>query len=79
MPRPLRTMDDGLIYHVINCGTNRQDVFRKTEDFAAIRRTSATGLPSGTARWVRRLANKFDLDLTIRPCGRTRKIVDTNK
>jgi len=35
MPRPLRPIDDGLIYHVINRGNNRQDVFHKAEDFAA--------------------------------------------
>jgi putative transposase len=35
MPRPLRPIDDGLIYHVINRGNNRQDVFRKPADFQA--------------------------------------------
>ncbi len=35
MPRPLRPIDDGLIYHVINRGNNRQDVFRKDHDFKA--------------------------------------------
>jgi REP-associated tyrosine transposase len=35
MPRPLRPIDDGLIYHVINRGNNRQDVFRKEGDFKA--------------------------------------------
>lgn len=35
MPRPLRPIDDGLIYHVINRGNNRQDVFRKPDDFRA--------------------------------------------
>ncbi|MEX0641584.1 MAG: transposase [Pirellulales bacterium] len=35
MPRPLRPIDDGLIYHVINRGNNRQNVFRKQADFAA--------------------------------------------
>lgn len=35
MPRPLRPIDDGLIYHVINRGNNRQDVFHKEEDFQA--------------------------------------------
>ncbi|HEX4143951.1 MAG TPA: transposase, partial [Pirellulales bacterium] len=35
MPRPLRPIDDGLIYHVINRGNNRQDVFRKQGDFEA--------------------------------------------
>ena len=35
MPRPLRPIADGLVYHVINRGNNRQDVFRKKEDFQA--------------------------------------------
>ncbi len=35
MPRPLRPIDDGLIYHVINRGNNRQHVFRKRADFQA--------------------------------------------
>ncbi|HWB08224.1 MAG TPA: transposase [Pirellulales bacterium] len=40
---------------------------------AAIRRSSATGLPYGGQRWVESLAKKLDLDLTIRPRGRPRK------
>ncbi len=35
MPRPLRPIADGLIYHVINRGNNRQTVFRKEADFQA--------------------------------------------
>ena len=35
MPRPLRPIDDGLIYHVINRGNNRQPVFVKKGDFQA--------------------------------------------
>jgi putative transposase len=35
MPRPLRPIDDGLIYHVISRGNNRQDVFHKPADFQA--------------------------------------------
>jgi putative transposase len=41
MPRPLRPIGDGLIYHVINRGNNRQDVFRKQEDFQAFLQTLA--------------------------------------
>ena len=41
---------------------------------AAIRRSSATGLPYGSAPWVSRLANRLDLDLTIRPRGRPWKV-----
>ena len=35
MPRPLRPLDGGLIYHVIDRGNNRQNVFRKKGDFEA--------------------------------------------
>jgi len=38
MPRPLRPVDKGLIYHAINRGNNRRNVFRKTEDFEAFLR-----------------------------------------
>ncbi|MGH9447857.1 MAG: transposase [Terriglobia bacterium] len=40
---------------------------------AAIRRSSATGLPYGGDDWVKSLAKKLNLDLTIRPRGRPRK------
>jgi putative transposase len=39
----------------------------------AIRRSVETGLPYGNRQWVTRLANRLDLDLTIRPRGRPRK------
>jgi len=35
MPRPLRPIADGLIYHVINRGNNRQPVFDSEGDFQA--------------------------------------------
>ena len=35
MPRPLRPIAEGLVYHVINRGNNRQKVFRKESDYAA--------------------------------------------
>jgi REP element-mobilizing transposase RayT len=41
MPRPLRPIGDGLVYHVINRGNNRGDVFHKDEDFQAFRRALA--------------------------------------
>jgi putative transposase len=52
-----------------------EKVHRPLEEatLAAIRRSSATGLPYGNPAWVTRLANKLDLDLTIRPRGRPRK------
>jgi putative transposase len=42
-------------------------------ELAAIRRSSATGLPYGAAGWVDRLARRLKLDLAIRPRGRPRK------
>jgi putative transposase len=35
MPRPLRPIDEGLVYHVINRGNNRQPVFADEGDFTA--------------------------------------------
>ena len=35
MPRPLRPIDDGLVYHVINRGNNRQSVFYDEGDYVA--------------------------------------------
>jgi putative transposase len=42
---------------------------------ASIRRSNETGLPFGDPAWVKRLARRLDLDLTIRPRGRPRKPV----
>ena len=47
---------------------------QEERELAAIRRSAATGLPYGSEAWVKRLAAKLDLDLTIRPRGRPRKI-----
>ena len=41
---------------------------------AAIRRSNESGLPYGNPRWIKRLSKRLDLDLTIRPRGRPRKI-----
>jgi len=47
---------------------------RPTDDeLKAIRHSTASGLPYGDSRWVKRLARKLNLDLTIRPRGRPRK------
>ncbi len=35
MPRLPRLIDDGLVYHAINRGNNRQVVFRRNTDFRA--------------------------------------------
>jgi putative transposase len=41
MPRTLRPIDEGLIYHVINRGNNRQRVFSRRADFEAFLKTLA--------------------------------------
>ena len=44
----------------------------KTE-LTSIRRSTETGLPFGESSWVKQLAKRLNLDLTIRPRGRPRK------
>ena len=36
MPRPLRVIAEGLVYHVINSGNGRQSVFFRDEDYLAL-------------------------------------------
>lgn len=42
-------------------------------ELSAIRKSNETGLPFGGTAWVRSLAERLDLDLTIRPRGRPPK------
>jgi REP-associated tyrosine transposase len=53
----------------------REKVHRPMKEAAtaAVRRSVETGLPYGNPQWVTRLADKLDLDLTIRPRGRPPK------
>lgn len=44
MPRTARAVEAGLIYHVLNRGNGRMDLFHKDEDFAAFERVLAEGL-----------------------------------
>lgn len=44
MPRPLRSIETGLIYHVLNRGNGRMRLFHKDEDFVAFERVLAEGL-----------------------------------
>ena len=39
MPRPPRISLEGLVYHIINRGNNRQDVFKDEEDFSTYLKT----------------------------------------
>jgi putative transposase len=43
-------------------------------ELAAIRRSGDTGLPYGERSWADRLCRRLNLDLTIRPRGRPRKV-----
>ena len=49
MSRPLRPIQDGLIYHVINRGNNRQDVFLKKGDFEAFLKALARRSPNSSS------------------------------
>lgn len=44
MPRTKRPDEAGEIYHVVNRGNNKQDIFHKPEDFQAFLRTLGEGL-----------------------------------
>ncbi len=44
MPRPPRSIEAGLIYHVLNRGNGRLRLFRKPEDFASFENVLAQGL-----------------------------------
>jgi putative transposase len=40
-PHPLRPIDDGFVYHVINRGNNRSEVFHDDADYEAFRKAIA--------------------------------------
>ena len=44
MPRPPRADEGGAIYHALNRGNARQEIFRKPEDYEAMERVLAEGL-----------------------------------
>lgn len=49
------------------------------DELAAIRYSNERGLPYGQGMWINRLAQRLQLDLTIRPRGRPRKPVLNEK
>jgi len=65
MHRTARASRGGYVYHVLNRGNARQDVFHKDEDFAAF--------VNGEAPWQHQAAKKLGLEASLRPCGRPRK------
>ena len=44
MPRPVRSIEAGWVYHALNRGNGRMRLFHKDEDFAAFERVLAQGL-----------------------------------
>ena len=44
MPRNHRSVESGIIYHVLNRGNGRMRLFHKDEDFAAFEKVLAQGL-----------------------------------
>ena len=46
MPRPPRADEAGGLYHVLNRGNGREEIFHKNEDYAAFERILAEGLES---------------------------------
>ena len=71
MPRPLRPIADGLIYHVINRGNNRQTVFSSEGDFGTASYTTADSPAPYLKPWVRscRVNQEFMDYLMYKPTG----------
>jgi putative transposase len=74
----LISFDELSLYPAVRQRKWSEMVHRPLEEqaLAAIRRSTATGLPYGDPAWVERLGKKLNLDLTIRPRGRPRKQAD---
>ncbi len=71
MPRPLRSAPGGFVYHVINRGNGRADVFHSPEDFAAFERVLSLACERFRMRllaWVL-MNNHFHLVLWPRRAG----------
>jgi putative transposase len=45
MPRTARSIEGGMIYHVLNRGNGRMRLFRKDEDYDAFERVLSEALP----------------------------------
>ena len=126
MPRPLRADEAGGIYHALNRGNARQEIFHKVEDYVAFEKVLVEGLkrhpvdlfaygksvvklspwpiarfpgwvdrvnsalseaeenkmkrsihrgsPLGTERWVESIARRLNLESTLRPRRRPKKL-----
>lgn len=71
MPRPLRPIDAGLIYHVINRGNNRQDVVRKPQDYEAFLQALADLKERKPFRLYGYCLMRNHIHLLVRPTGAT--------
>jgi len=78
MPRPLRLIADGLVYHVISRGNGRQPVFFADDDYRAFL-TALGGLKQRKPFEMYGYCLQLDLDLTIRPRGRPRRAAATGR
>jgi hypothetical protein len=74
VPRPGRNTVGGGVYHVINRGDGRANVFRKAAaQLARIREALNRGSPLRENAWREKMPKKLGLDATIHPRGRPRK------
>ena len=71
---PLITYDELSPYAKVRQRKWAEKVHLPLEDdtLNSIRRSATSGRPFGSETWVKRLAKRLDLDLTIRPRGRPR-------
>ena len=71
MPRPLRPIADGLVYHVINRGNNRQPIFHGDGDFAAFLKAIADLKERKTFDLYGYCLMSNHVHLLLRPCDCT--------
>jgi putative transposase len=69
MPRPLRPIEDGLIYHIIDRGNNRQDVFHQEGDFRAFLQAMADLKQRKPFELYGYCLMSNHFHLLLRPCG----------
>jgi hypothetical protein len=78
MPRATRVERAGLVYHVLNRGVGRQQIFFSERDYqpeelSRLRRSVDRGCPYGTTPWPSAAVTRFGLESTVRSRGRPRK------
>ena len=68
MPRIQRGIVDHFIYHVINRGNGRQEVFHKDGDYKSF--IDLRQSPYGAIDWQVKICKDLGLESTMRPRGR---------